>query len=181
MVAILLRQNILTYCGLIWPYGFVDLSQHCLRQWLVAWRHQILPERCWLSISKVMCHSSKGITKSRSLIPIGKTRLKIAFLKLHPYPLGNQWVECVNDLNPISSDGRSIMFVHVTRHYTLQCNQSWSSIGKDVWFMHLTAINKAVNKEVIWLLYSLYQHWSCWNSTNYAMLLDVLFWYESYQ
>ena len=32
----------LTHCGLVTPYGDMELGQHCLRQWLVAWRHQAI-------------------------------------------------------------------------------------------------------------------------------------------
>ena len=34
----------LTHHGLVIPYGNTDLGQHRLRQWLVAWWHQVLPE-----------------------------------------------------------------------------------------------------------------------------------------
>ena len=30
----------LTHCGLVMPYGNIELDQHWLRQWLVAWWHQ---------------------------------------------------------------------------------------------------------------------------------------------
>ena len=47
MVLTYLTQNILvptpqdlTHCGLLMPYGDIDLGQHLLRQWLVARRHQ---------------------------------------------------------------------------------------------------------------------------------------------
>ena len=32
----------LTHCGLVTPGGDIDLGQHWLRQWLVAWRHQAI-------------------------------------------------------------------------------------------------------------------------------------------
>ena len=32
----------LTHCGLSTPYGDIELGQHWLRQWLVAWRHQAI-------------------------------------------------------------------------------------------------------------------------------------------
>ena len=32
----------LIHCGLVTPYGEIDLGQHWLRQWLVAWQHQAI-------------------------------------------------------------------------------------------------------------------------------------------
>ena len=32
----------LPHCGLVMPYGDMDLGQHWLRQWLVAWWHQAI-------------------------------------------------------------------------------------------------------------------------------------------
>ena len=32
----------LTHCGLVMPYGYKDLGQHCLWQWFVAWRHHAI-------------------------------------------------------------------------------------------------------------------------------------------
>ena len=32
----------LTHCGLVTPYGDIDLGQHWVRQWLVFWRHQAI-------------------------------------------------------------------------------------------------------------------------------------------
>ena len=34
--------NELTHCGLVTPYGDINLWQHWLRQWLAAWRHQAI-------------------------------------------------------------------------------------------------------------------------------------------
>ena len=31
-----------THCGIVKPYGDIDLGQHWLRQWLVVWRHQAI-------------------------------------------------------------------------------------------------------------------------------------------
>ena len=32
----------LTHCGLVKPYGDINLCQHWLKQWLVAWQHQAI-------------------------------------------------------------------------------------------------------------------------------------------
>ena len=34
----------LTHCGLVMPYGIIDLSQHLFGQWLVTWWHRALLE-----------------------------------------------------------------------------------------------------------------------------------------
>ena len=36
------NHQCLTHCGLVTPRGDIDLSQHWLGQWLVAWRHQAI-------------------------------------------------------------------------------------------------------------------------------------------
>ena len=35
-------SNVLTHRGLVTPYGDIELSQHWLRQWLVAWQCQTI-------------------------------------------------------------------------------------------------------------------------------------------
>ena len=37
-----LGLNVLTHCGLVTPYGNIDLGQHLLRYWFVAWQHQVI-------------------------------------------------------------------------------------------------------------------------------------------
>ena len=36
------QLNLLTHCGLIKPYGNIDLDQNWLRWWLVAWSHHTI-------------------------------------------------------------------------------------------------------------------------------------------
>ena len=76
---------ILTHCGLVTPYGNMELGQYWLRQRLVAWRHQAIT---WTNVDLSLV-SSHGIHfKTLSLddvkILINKTRLKVAVLKRHP-------------------------------------------------------------------------------------------------
>ena len=77
--------NELTHCGLVTPYGDMELGQHWLRQWLVAWRHQAIT---WTNVdsSSVRCHGIhlRALSLDDVKIPINKTRLKIAVLKWHP-------------------------------------------------------------------------------------------------
>ena len=52
------NESRLTHCGLVTPYGDIDLGLHRLRLWLVAWlppSHYL--NQCWLIISKVQWHS----------------------------------------------------------------------------------------------------------------------------
>ena len=35
-------HNGLTHCGPVTPYGGINLGQHCLKQWLVAWWNQAI-------------------------------------------------------------------------------------------------------------------------------------------
>ena len=50
----------LTHCGLVTPYGDIDLGQHSSRQWLVAWQHQAIT---WTNVDfpeGVQRHSSEN-------------------------------------------------------------------------------------------------------------------------
>ena len=79
-----LSLNVLTHCGLVTPYGNMELGQHWLRYWLVAWRHQAIT---WTNVDLfVRSHGIhlRGLSLDDVKIPINKTRLKIAVLKWHP-------------------------------------------------------------------------------------------------
>ena len=72
------------HCGLVPPYGDMELGQHWLRQWLVAWRHQAIT---WTNVDWSV--RSHGIHLGASSLEdlkktIKETRLKIAVLKWHP-------------------------------------------------------------------------------------------------
>ena len=47
-VSISPQQNVVatasTHCGLVTPFGDIDLGQHWLREWLGAWRHQAITQ-----------------------------------------------------------------------------------------------------------------------------------------
>ena len=47
---------------LVTPYSNIDLGQHWLRLWFVAWQYQTINclVQCWLIISKVLWHLAKG-------------------------------------------------------------------------------------------------------------------------
>ena len=53
----------LTHCGLVTPYGNINLGQHWLRYWLVAWRHQAIT---WTNVDLSSVRSS-GIHMSAIL------------------------------------------------------------------------------------------------------------------
>ena len=91
------RGPILTHCGLVAPYGNMELGQHWLRLWLVAWRHQAIT---WTNVdlSSVMSLGIhlRALSLDNVKKPINKTRLKIAPLKWHPgLPGANElkWAE----------------------------------------------------------------------------------------
>ena len=80
---------------LVPPYGDMELGQHWLRQWLVAWRHQAIT---WTNVDWSV--RSHGIHLGASSLEdlkktIKETRLKIAVLKWHPGLPG------ANELMPI--------------------------------------------------------------------------------
>ena len=72
---------LLTHCGLVTPYGGRDLSQHWLRQWLVAWRHQAIT---WTNVDLSSLRSSdvhlRAISLEISQPSASKISLKIIFL-----------------------------------------------------------------------------------------------------
>ena len=75
----------LTYCGLVMPYGDIDLGQHWLRQWLVAWCTKPLPKPILIyHITEVQWHSSGGILLEISQALISKIGLNITYIKFHP-------------------------------------------------------------------------------------------------
>ena len=67
------------------PYGDMELCQHWLREWLVAWRHQAIT---WTNVDLSSMRFDDIHLGALSLEdlkkPINKTRLKIAVLKWHP-------------------------------------------------------------------------------------------------
>ena len=75
----------LSHCGLVTPYGDMELGRHWLRQWLVAWRHQAIT---WTNVDSSLVRSHGILLRALLFddvkIPVNKTRLKIAVLKWHP-------------------------------------------------------------------------------------------------
>ena len=51
----LISLEALAHCGLVMPYGNIDLGQPWLRQWLVAWCHQAITSTNVDLSSKVFC------------------------------------------------------------------------------------------------------------------------------
>ena len=74
----------ITSCGLVKLYDDIDLRQHWLRQWLVAWWHQAIT---WTNVH----HQWRSVTitwgqfrkKYRSLPSVTKMSLKITYMKFH--------------------------------------------------------------------------------------------------
>ena len=65
----------LTHSGLLAPYRDIDLGQHWLRYWLVAWRHQAIT---WTSVDLSSVRSC-----SIYLRAISQEIIKIAALDMH--------------------------------------------------------------------------------------------------
>ena len=84
-----------THCCLMTPYSDIDLGQHWLRKWLVAWRHQAI---AWTNVdasSVRSCTHLRTLWKEALKVPISKASLNIEFLKLHPNPPGaNELRDC---------------------------------------------------------------------------------------
>ena len=73
----------LSYWGLVTPFGDIDLGQHCLRWWLVAWRHQAIT---WTNVDLSLRSSDvhlRAILLEISEPSVTKISLKIAYLKLN--------------------------------------------------------------------------------------------------
>ena len=72
----------LMHCGLMTPYGDRDLGQHWLRQWLVAWRHQVIT---WTNVDlpSARCIGIHLITNLQETLQpsIATISWKITFLK----------------------------------------------------------------------------------------------------
>ena len=66
---------ILTHCGLVTPYGDIDLDQH----WLTAPSHYL--NQCWVIISAVQWYSSGAISQEITQLSITEMYLKITYLK----------------------------------------------------------------------------------------------------
>ena len=65
-------------------YDSIELGQHWLRQWLVAWRHQAIT---WTNVDQLSVRSCdihlKAISQEVSQSQITKITLKISYLKFH--------------------------------------------------------------------------------------------------
>ena len=48
-------KNDFNHCGPVTPYADIDVYQHWLRKWLVAWRHQAITWTNFDSSSKIFC------------------------------------------------------------------------------------------------------------------------------
>ena len=85
-------QPFLTHCGLLTPYGDRDLSQHWLRESLVAWRHQAIT---WTNVDLSSGRSSDiNLRASLQEIPqpsITEIIWKIKYLEFHSnFPEANE-------------------------------------------------------------------------------------------
>ena len=74
----------LTHCGLVTPYGDIELGQHWLRSWLVAWPNQSIT---WTNVDSSSEISRKihlrAISQELPYPSITKISLKIIYLKFN--------------------------------------------------------------------------------------------------
>ena len=74
-----------TYCGLVDPYGNMDLGQHWFRWWLVAWRHQaIIWTNVHFSLVRFCGILLRTISHWIPMLLLCVMSLKIKLLKLSP-------------------------------------------------------------------------------------------------
>ena len=75
---------VLTYWGLVTPFGDIDLGQHWLREWLVTWRHQDIT---WSNVDLSSVRPSgihlRAISQEIPQPPFTNISLKITNLKLN--------------------------------------------------------------------------------------------------
>ena len=86
--------DILTQWGLVMPFGDIDLGQHWLRQWLVAWWHQVITwtNVDWSSVKSNDIHV-RAISHEMPQPENTKICLKIASLKFHwNLPVANELI-----------------------------------------------------------------------------------------
>ena len=74
----------LSHCGLVMPYGDIDLGQHWLRYWLAVWRHQAIT---WTNVdlsSVKFCANHVRSNKKVLMYSICKMSLEHTLVKLLP-------------------------------------------------------------------------------------------------
>ena len=110
--------TILTHCGLMsmMPYGDIELGQHWLRQWLVAWWHQAIT---WTNVDLSSVRSSDNYLRANSQKTpqpsITKISLKITYryLRFHSNLTRGQWVKwCIYYISQLTSPGDNELIVH---------------------------------------------------------------------
>ena len=86
------RTSQLTNCGLVTPYGDIDLDQHWLGKWRVAWWHQAIT---WTSVDlSPVCfigNHLRAVSQEIHHSPVDYTTLKTTYIFLFKSYRG-QWV-----------------------------------------------------------------------------------------
>ena len=86
----------LTHWGLVAPFSDIDLGQHWLRLWLVAWRHQAIT---WTNVDLSSVRSSgihlMAVSWEIPQPPFTEVSLKMTYLKLNlNHPGANELIRC---------------------------------------------------------------------------------------
>ena len=105
----------LTHCGLVTPYGYRDLGQHWLRQWLVAWGYQAITwtyvDFSWLKSSDIHI---RAISQEMPQPSITNVHLKITYLKFYWNSPG------ANELN-LSYKGLQNILCNLVHYHVCWC------------------------------------------------------------
>ena len=113
----------LTHCGLVTPYGYRDLGQHWLRQWLVAWGYQAITwtyvDFSWLKSSDIHI---RAISQEMPQPSITNVHLKITYLKFYWNSPG------ANELN-LSYKGLQNILCNLVHYHVCWCYLSnWENL-----------------------------------------------------
>ena len=136
------RKRILIQCGLVAPYGVIDLGQHWLRVCFATWRHQAIT---WINVDLPSIGSSdihlmaisQDITQSENT----KFCLKITHINFHPN----------------RSHGPLIWIVALTMSSVLfgpeyQCSAWWSIGAIQPWWKRKTTSWNEI-RTVFWIIH----------------------------
>ena len=144
----------LTHCGLVIPYGDVDLGQHWLSKWLVAWPHPTITwSQCWRRHSTSSLHvcyisfpsrkAAEFLLGHMAIIPNWKRKVKQLHWSLSKgsrqfcvLPPSMQWtheivdLECIQHVLDLDKHGRW----HICRYARNGPEQPESSVNCQHYF-----------------------------------------------
>ena len=137
-------QCSLTHCGMAKPYGKMNMGRHWLRQWLVAWRHQVIT---WTNVDFHMWGSLTGIRLRAISERVPKLLLfmmceNCSFL-IYRHILMRQWVNCICPEE-----------MHSCTRYTFGSRKWVTTVLRDFLWSHIGALPYASKYTI-----TLWRHW----------------------